>query len=123
MTDIKGPTAVDGEAYLSSEDLLRLELHQSKMECARLTHEVMRYRIIESRRLEDARLANAAIDAARLQADYVEFKKRLGAAYAVDISKITYDDQTGRIFVDGAPLMMPATEEHDHGAEETVSTS
>jgi len=105
--DIAGPEVRDGFVHLARVDLLEFELRQSRLLQLQNQRKLMRYEFEEIRRQQDRALAVTESQYRAAEADYVEYKNALGIAYNVDFGAVAYDDSTGQLKIDGAPLLAP----------------
>lgn len=99
-----GPETRDGEMYFSAPDLSLYELAQYKLrsaaQAARIKqHEADDYQRKANQKLAALQLQKKALDeeAAKRKATLIEMQEAITELYGVDLSKVTYDDETGRI--------------------------
>jgi len=104
---IVGPEIREGFVHLSRMDLLEFELRQSRVLAWQHKRKLMRYEIDEIRRQQDRALLDAEARLAFETREYLSYKKKLGETYDVDFDQATYDDSTGRLLIEGAPLLAP----------------
>lgn len=110
---LKGPRIdADGVTYFSDPDLALYEIAQLKAENADYQLRVAKLELQELKRAHEAQLRDAAARVAILgsaRLDTIrELKKTqdaVGEAYQVDLSRVSYDDETGRLSLDGSPLI------------------
>lgn len=101
-----GPVVVDGLLHFSPYDLMRFELAQhkvanafqaSRLKGAELEGLARRFED-ERRRLEAERVALAQA-ASGLEEDLAALRKELEALYQLDLTKVVYDNATGKLMV------------------------
>ena len=114
---LEGPAYQEGCVHLSPNDLLRYELLQEKFKSALQDiglamaekERVINYANKEIERIQkEAHAKVAELDHRILQAQGVSksrereldvFRKALGESYALDFTKVSYDDTSGKLFV------------------------
>lgn len=105
-TLIDGPEYRDGAMYLSDRDLATYELARTRYEATLLTLENLGHRVEKERRDANERINALKNDqlgqvklSERLRADLLQIKTEVEAKYGVDLLSVSYDDKTGKIFV------------------------
>lgn len=101
---LTGPAVINGEAHFSPEDLQAYELAQYKVLNAKQAVQLKVHEIEEYQRKANFKLAQMQALLKQVQAYEKQYRDRLvelqaaiTKKYGVDLSKITYDDETGRI--------------------------
>lgn len=101
---LTGPEIREGEKYFSQEDLNLYELAQYKVANARQAVRLKQHEAEEYQRKANATLSQMQFHVKQLKSQeeqLMDALRRLQAAvskkYELDLTKITYDDETGRI--------------------------
>lgn len=112
---VKGPTYVDGVMHLCESDLLNFELAQERVQNILQTIRLQEYQAQDIKRKADESIRQIASGITQLQAakvlresELLKLREELSARYhGLDWTKASYDDKTGKIFVDAVPLRDP----------------
>jgi hypothetical protein len=103
---LTGPEVREGEKYFSSADLSVYELAQYKLRTAMQASRLKQHEADEYQRKANQKLAQMQIqkkqldvDAAQKKQALIELQDAITEKYGVDLSQVTYDDETGRITV------------------------
>lgn len=101
---IAGPEIRDGEKYFSPEDLALYELAQYKVANARQAVQLKQHEADDYQRRANEKLSQLQFQVKQLRAfenqkkdALLRLQSAIAKAYDVDLSKVTYDDETGRI--------------------------
>lgn len=101
---LTGPETRDGEKYFSHEDLIAYELAQYKVVAARQSARLKQYEAEEYQKKANATLSQLQLQVKQLQSlaeqkqnSLREFQSAVAKEYNVDLSMVSYDDETGRI--------------------------
>lgn len=115
---VEGPVVIDGFKCLSSNDLIRLDLLLEKtLHCKSLQRaiagDIARIKTEATEQVDRiTREANGKIQSLtqqvavhgaeqpRLEAELEAYRQALAGAYDLDMSRVSYDDRSGKIFVD-----------------------
>jgi hypothetical protein len=99
-----GPDFHDGEPHFSPFDLARFELAQDRVVIIQQAIELRRRDAEEADRLHREKMHGIAIETAKLRAlkerrdqELRALRAELSTLYDLDLARITYDDETGRI--------------------------
>ena len=102
--ELEGPVVVDGMKHFSKADMATLELAQFKYvnaeQAARLKqHENDDYQRKANEKLAQMQIKKKRLDdlAAERKSELIKLQAAIQSVYEVDLGKITYDDETGRI--------------------------
>jgi len=94
----------DGLKYFSQPDLSLYELAQYKLTAAVQAAHLKQHEVDEYQRKANQHLAQLQVQKKQLDLEVkkkkellVELQKSISEAYEVDLTKVTYDDETGRI--------------------------
>lgn len=105
---------VDEEGHLcfAREDLMRYELAQARLLNSMQAIRLKKYEIEDKRREMTQALQRMGTEVTGLRVTLKQHEEELrmlqdelGKAYGVDLSKVSYDDVTGRITLDGEPVL------------------
>lgn len=103
---IEGPVRQDGLLYFSRLDLVRYELAQFKVANALQTVQLKEREIEAFQRNANERMRSMHVQleqckahARRTSDELVTMQEAIARRYEVELSVITYDDQTGRITI------------------------
>lgn len=106
-----GPVYVEGNLHFSAYDLLRHELAQAKLLNALQAVGLKQREATAARAEFEERMRVFSADLLALQgvarqqeAALRALQAELSADYGLDVSKVTYDDQSGRIYPLGEPV-------------------
>lgn len=93
-----------GEKMFSKEDLTQYELAQSRVVNAQQAARIKKYEADEYQRQANQKLASLQsqkklldVEAANRRAELKLLQDVVSAKYDIDLSQVTYDDETGRI--------------------------
>jgi hypothetical protein len=106
-----GPVVVDGFLHFSPVDLLRYELAQAQVLNAlqgiglkKAELERLRAEHEERQRKGQSDLAELTAHARSREVELEALQRELAETYELDLTRVTYDDVTGRIMVLGEPV-------------------
>lgn len=111
-----GPDTRDGAKYFGAVDLQRYELSQYKVENILQTIQLKRREAEEVKRKAEQHLNTIGKQLVQLQLQQKEKEEALkslqtaiGERYNIDVSVMSYDDETGRIYVGDSVVATPST--------------
>jgi len=106
-----GPSIIDGFLHFGKEDLLRYELAQAKVLNAlqaiglkRSELDRARVDFTERMRAGHAEVQELSNYSAAREGELRDLQKELATSYGLDLSKVTYDDVSGKIMMLGEPV-------------------
>lgn len=104
LFNLTGPEVREGMKYFSPQDLSAYELAQYKLKVAAQASQLKQNEAKEYQRRANKELAEIQlqkqqldIEVKKLKAHLIEMQNAISEQYEVDLSKVTYDDETGRI--------------------------
>lgn len=112
---IKGPVSVDGQMHMSEQDLFHFELAQERVQSVMQQIQLNTLRAADIKRQAEEQVRVLTSNNNQLAAIKMMREKELACvreamykAYnMLDWTKVSYDDKTGKIFIDNQPLAMP----------------
>lgn len=111
---VKGPVTVDGHMHMSEQDLFHFELAQERIQSVLQQVQLNTLRAAEIKRQAEEQIRTLQSNNNQLAGIKMQREKELkdlrdamSRAYGgLDWTKVSYDDKTGKIFVDNQPLAM-----------------
>ena len=110
-----GPRVHEGELYFSKEDLSRFELAQYKVANTLQGIQIKKNQVSAIRRKAEQDIAQVQAEIVALQhtveklkMEFSNLRQLVEKEYGLDLSesgRVTYDDETGRIYDDGHPVL------------------
>lgn len=105
----KGPVWIDGQLYMSPFDLTRYNLAEARLANAGAMRALKRLEFERETQKHNKVMDQLLADEVRQRDTMLMLRKEIAELYPVsfDSSNLTFDNETGRLMLDGAPILKP----------------